>query len=76
MSGVSVIDMRQYIAQDLRNVSIFANVFAPEVPDDHSRVQGVMDGAGSCHVNLQKLDFCLFRIADSWFSQFRKIQRP
>jgi hypothetical protein len=62
------------VLQDLGNVPTFANVLALDIPDYHTRVQGVMDSTGGCHVHLGRLDLGLFRIVKSWFLQCTEIQ--
>ena len=76
VSSVSLVDMRWNILQDLGNVSAFSNVLALDIPDYHSRVQRVIDSTGGCHVHSGsgRLDFCLFHIAKSWFTQCTEMQ--
>ncbi len=76
MGRVGLVNMRRDIVEDLGHVSIFTNVFAPGVSNYHAGVQGIMDGTGRCHVHARWLNCGLFRVAESRFSQLRKIQCP
>jgi hypothetical protein len=73
---VGLVNVRRDIAEDLGHVSIFTDVFAPGVSNYHAGVQGIMDGTGCCHVHAGWLNCGLFHVANSWFSQLRKIQCP
>ena len=74
MWAVSISSTWGNVIQDLEDVPISTNVLALDVPDYHSRVQGVMNGTGSCHVYSGRLDLCWFRIDKSWFLQCTEIQ--
>ncbi len=76
MGCVGLVNVRRDIAEDLGHVSIFTYIFAPGISNYHAGVQSIRDGAGPCHVHAGWLNCSLFCIADSWFSQLRKIQCP
>ena len=73
MSSISFIDERRDVAQDLSYVSVFTNILALEVSDYHPGMQGIMDGACSCHVHSNWIYFSLLCISNSWFFQPSKI---
>jgi hypothetical protein len=55
------------IFNDLLNIPVFTNIFTLDVPDSHTRVQGIIDHGSSCHINAGHLDGFLVGVANAQF---------
>ncbi len=67
MACIDLIDVWGNIFEDLLNISVFANIINLDVPDSHTRVQGIIDHGSSCHINVGHLDGFLVGVANAWF---------